>query len=213
MRPIHWLPPLAWMGVILLLSTDAGSVESTSRILLPLLRWILPSATPLQIDALHGLARKAAHFMEYTILTFLWFRALAGGGRWSPGAASWTALGVGLAWACLDEAHQALVLSRTASLGDIALDGTGTLAAVLIARKGWERAADTITTVLLWVALGGGATLLALNAAVGATGTVLWVTTAAAAVVLALRHRRRARPGPTPSDEDRGYRGGHRRID
>jgi len=198
MRPIHWLPPLAWMGVILILSTDAGSAEYSSRMLLPLLRWVLPSATPLQLEALHGLARKGAHVTEYAVLTFLWFRALAAGARWSPRAAAWTALATGLGWACLDEAHQTLVLSRTASLGDITLDGVGTLAAVLVARVGWRRAADATTTVLLWGAVAGGAALLALDTAVGASSTVLWVTTPAAAVVLALRRQWRVRPGPTP---------------
>lgn len=196
MRPIHWLPPLAWMGVIFLLSTDAGSAEHTSRMLLPLFRWLLPSATPLQLDALHGLVRKAAHVTEYAVLTFLWFRALAAGARWSPRAAAGAALATGLGWACLDEAHQILVLSRTASLGDIALDGLGTLAAVLVARVGWQRAADTATTVLLWGAVGGGTVLLALDTAVGVSSPALWITTPAAALVLALRRRARSRPTP-----------------
>ncbi|MGH7311652.1 MAG: VanZ family protein [Candidatus Rokuibacteriota bacterium] len=198
MRPIHWLPPLAWMAVIVLLSTEVGSAEYTSRMLLPLLRWALPWATPLQLDALHGLARKGAHVTEYAVLTFLWFRALTAGARWSPRAAAWTALATGLGWACLDEAQQSLARTRTASLGDIALDGAGTLAAVLVARMGWRRAADVTTTVLLWAAVGGGAALLALDIAVGASSTVLWVTTPAAAVVLALRRQWQVRSGPTP---------------
>jgi len=213
MRPIHWLPPLAWMGVILILSTDAGSAEYTSRMLLPLLRWVLPSATSLQLDALHGLARKSAHVTEYAVLTFLWLRALTAGAGWSPRAAAWTALATGLGWACLDEAHQILVLSRTASLGDIALDGVGTLAAVLVARAGWQHAADATATVLLWAAVGGGAALLALDAAAGVSAAVLWVTTPAAAVVLAFRRRGKARSGPTPSGGDRACRGARRRTD
>ncbi len=196
MRPIHWLPPLAWMGVIFLLSTDAGGAEHTRRLLLPLFRWLLPSATALQLDALHWLVRKAAHATEYAVLTFLWFRALAAGAGWSPGAAAWAALGTGLGWACLDEAHQALVRSRTASLGDIALDGAGALATALVARVGWRRVADTATAILLWVAVGGGAVLLVLDTAVGVSSPVLWITTPAAALVLALR--RRSRPRPTP---------------
>ncbi|HSF07345.1 MAG TPA: VanZ family protein [Methylomirabilota bacterium] len=196
MRPIHWLPPLAWMGVILLLSTEAGSAERTSRLLLPLFRWFLPSATALQLDALHGLVRKTAHVAEYAVLTFLWFRALRAGARWSPGAAAWVALATGLGWACLDEAHQIFVRSRTASPGDVVLDGVGTLAAVLVARVGWQRVADTTTAVLLWVALGGGAVLLALNTAVGVSSPGLWITTSAAALILALRRRARSRPTP-----------------
>ncbi len=196
MRPIHWLPPLTWMGVILLLSTDAGSAEHTGRLLLPLFRWLLPSATALQLDALHWLVRKAAHATEYAVLTFLWFRALAAGAGWSPGAAAWAALGTGLGWACLDEAHQAFVRSRTASPGDVALDGAGALAAVLVARLGWRRAVDATTALLLWAAVGGGAVLLALDAAVGVSSPALWITTPAAALLLALRLRSRSRPRP-----------------
>ncbi|HEY7364816.1 MAG TPA: VanZ family protein [Methylomirabilota bacterium] len=196
MRPIHWLPPLAWMGVILLLSTEAGSAERTSRLLLPLFRWLLPSATTLQLDALHGLVRKAAHVSEYAVLTFLWFRALTAGARWSPRAAAWVALATGLGWACLDEAHQILVRGRTASPGDVVLDGAGALAALLVARVGWQRVADMTTAVLLWGALGGGAVLLVLDATVGLSSPALWITTPAAALVLALRRRARSRPRP-----------------
>jgi VanZ family protein len=184
------------MGVIFLTSTDAGSAEHTSRLLLPLLRWLLPSASALQLDALHGLVRKAGHVTEYAVLTFLWFRALAAGAGWAPGAAAWVALATGLGWACLDEAHQILVRSRTASLGDVALDGAGALAAALVARVGWRRAADAATALLLWIAVGGGAALLVLDTVVGASSTALWIITPAAALVLALR--RRSRPKPTP---------------
>jgi VanZ family protein len=181
------------MGVILVLSTDAASAEQTGRILLPLLRWMLPAATPAQIEAWHGLARKAAHVAEYAILTALWLRALAAGARWSPRAAAWAALAAGVGWACLDEAQQALARSRTPSLGDVVLDGAGAVAAVLVAGTGWPRAVEVTTTVLLWIAAGGGAALLALNAAAGAPSTMLWITTPAAAVLLALRHRWRRR--------------------
>jgi VanZ family protein len=191
MKLIHWLPPLAWMGVIVILSTDAGSYDHTGGLLLPLFQWLLPSATPLQLDALHGLTRKAAHITEYAILTFLWFRALAGGARWSSRVAGWTALAAGLAWACLDEFHQMFVLSRTPSPGDVALDGMGAMAAVLVARAGWRHAAEATTTALLWVAVAGGAALLALDAAVGVSSTLLWVTTPVAAALLVLRRLKR----------------------
>jgi VanZ family protein len=198
MKPIHWLPPLAWMGVIVVLSTDVGSYEHTGRFLLPLFQWLLPSATPLQLDAVHALTRKAAHITEYAILTFLWFRALAGGARWSSRVAGWTALAAGLAWACLDEAHQMFVLSRTPSAGDVALDGMGAMAAVLVARAGWQRAAEATTSVLLGVAVVGGAVLLALGAVGGVSSALLWVTTPAAGALLAFRYFKRARSVSTP---------------
>src|SRR5262245_45282128 len=69
----YWLPPLAWMALIWGLSTDAGSAEHTSRFLLPLLKWLLPWASPGQIELAHGLVRKCGHVAEYAVLAALWF--------------------------------------------------------------------------------------------------------------------------------------------
>src|SRR3989442_3417362 len=75
MRPAHWLPPVLWMGVIMLLSTDTGSAAHTAELLLPLLDWLLPWASPGDLAAIHGLVRKGAHLTEYAILAALWYRA------------------------------------------------------------------------------------------------------------------------------------------
>src|SRR2546422_2320665 len=75
MRPAHWLPPVLWMGVIMLLSTDTGSAAHTGELLLPLLHWLLPWASPGDLAAIHGLVRKGAHLTEYAILAALWYRA------------------------------------------------------------------------------------------------------------------------------------------
>src|SRR3990172_4579243 len=86
MRPAYWLPPVAWMAVVLGLSSEGASAEQRSRFLLPLLRWLLPWAAPEQLAALHGLARKAGHVIEYAILTLLWFRAFRRGRGLGPRA-------------------------------------------------------------------------------------------------------------------------------
>src|SRR5438093_1380572 len=54
MRPTDWLPPVLWMGVIVGLSTDTASAEHTGRLLLPVLRWLLPWATPGQAATIAG---------------------------------------------------------------------------------------------------------------------------------------------------------------
>src|SRR6184192_2000697 len=84
MRPAHWLPPVLWMGVIMLLSTDTGSAAHTSELLLPLLHWLLPWASPGDLAAIHGLVRKGAHLSEYAILAALWYRAFTRGRRLTP---------------------------------------------------------------------------------------------------------------------------------
>lgn len=185
-----WLPPLLWMGVILVLSTDAASGERTGRLLMPVLRALLPGASPLQIEALHALARKAAHVTEYAILAALWFRAFARGPGWPAGRAGGAVLAIAAGWAALDEARQALVLSRTASLGDVALDVLGAAAATAVAGWGWRGAVDAATGALLWVAAVGGALVIALNLGVGVPAGLLWITVPAAIVALVVRRLR-----------------------
>src|SRR3989442_11285364 len=145
------------MGVIFWLSTDAGSAQQTSRLLMPVLTWLLPGATPLQLDALHVLTRKAAHVTEYAILAALWFRALVRGHAGSAPTVAWGALAISVAWAFADEAHQSFVISRTASLRDVAIDSAGVLAVVLVGPRGWRGGGGAATTPPLWAPAPGGA--------------------------------------------------------
>jgi VanZ family protein len=190
MRPSYWVPPIAWMALIVGLSSDTGSAEHTGALLRPLLGWVWPTATPLQFEALHGLVRKAGHLVEYSVLAVLWYRAFRGGRHWDPRPAGWGALALSIGWAVVDETHQSFVASRTASGADVVIDSAGAAAAVLIARAGW-RVAETATTILLWAAALGGALLIAVHLALGLSGGLLWLTTPAAAVALLVLHCRR----------------------
>src|SRR3989304_759991 len=71
------------------LGGGAASAEERSRVLLPLLRWLLPGAPPEQLAALHGLLRKAGHVAEYATLALLWFRAFRRGRGLAPRASAW----------------------------------------------------------------------------------------------------------------------------
>jgi VanZ family protein len=184
-RLASWLPPVVWMGIILWLSSGSWSAEETGSLLVPVLRW-LPWATPAQITALHFAIRKLAHVAEYAILALLWFRALAREGV-SPRRAAWLAFATSVAWASLDELHQSLVPSRTASAVDVGIDTASAAAAVALARGDWRRVADTLTTALLWVTAMGGLVVLVVNALAGVHAPSLWLTTPAAAGWLALR--------------------------
>src|SRR5205809_3687824 len=136
MRPAHWLPPVLWMGVIMLLSTDTGSAAHTSELLLPLLHWLLPWASPGDLAAIHGLVRKGAHLTEYAILAVLWYRAFRRGPTLGPPAAGGLAFVSSVAWAILDEWHQSLLPSRTGSAVDVAIDSTGAALALVLANRG-----------------------------------------------------------------------------
>jgi VanZ family protein len=187
-----WLLPVAWMALIMVLSTDAASAQQTGRLLIPLLQWALPWTSPPQLEAFHLLARKAAHFTEYAVLGALWFRALAR--HRSPGAATWLVLAIAVGWASLDEIHQFFVPSRGSSVADVALDTAGAAAAVVLLHGGW-RLVDLVTTTLLWVAFVGGALVLAINLYADVPSGILWVSAPAAMMALGLRWLRgRARP-------------------
>jgi len=209
MRPAHWLPPVLWMGVIMFLSTDTASAEHTGEFLLPVLRWLLPWASPGDLDAIHGLVRKGAHLTEYAILAALWYRALTHGSRLAPPAVGWLAFGISLAWAALDEWHQSFVASRTGSAVDVGIDGAGAALSLVAVCRGWRPALDGATTILLWLAAAGGAAAIAINAWAGVASGPLWVTTPAAGLTLLARARLRRKTDAGADGHGRG-RGGLR---
>jgi VanZ family protein len=181
------------MAVILWLASDSGSAERTGRILLPVLRFMFPGASPLQLDALHGLARKLAHATEYALLAGLWLRAFVAGGATPWRTAAWRAGAIAVVWAVIDESFQATVTSRTGSPLDVAIDAAGALAVALPAAVGWRTFADAVTGMLLWATAVGGTALVGLDLVAGVGAGVLWVAVPAAVVMLVLRHRARAR--------------------
>jgi VanZ family protein len=174
------------MAVIFWLSSARWSAENTGSVIVPLLQWLLPWATPVQLAALHGLARKAAHLTEYGILGALWYRAFVRGASARPGVAGWTAFGIAVGWAIVDEVHQSTTATRTASTRDVVLDAVGALLAIVAMQSGW-RAIDRATAILLWLAAIGGAAVLAINWAAGVPSGIIWATVAAAIALLAVR--------------------------
>lgn len=188
-RLATWAPPIAWMAVVLAMSSAAFSADTTGSILHPLLTWLLPWLTPDHVKLIHAMTRKAAHVTEYAILAALWLRAF-NRTTLGPGGAAWLAFGLSVVCAVVDETHQAFVPHRTGTAADVLVDTLGVLAVVLPARLGWWRAAETATGALLWVAAVGGALMLAVGLAAGTGGGVLWLTVPVAAAFLLYRRRR-----------------------
>lgn len=186
-----WAPPIVWTALVFTLSSAQFSAEQTGSLLHSLLQRLAPWLTPEHLARLHGLTRKAAHLTEYAILAALWFRAFTRGGATRPAAAR-LALALSVGCAALDEAHQALVPDRTGSVTDVLLDTLGALAVLVPARLGWWRVTDATTSVLLWVAAGGGLVFLALGLAAGGDGGLLRLTVPLAIVLLIYRWRRRS---------------------
>jgi len=130
---LRLLPPLCWTGLIAYFGGGQWSGDHTAAWLGPLLRALLPTASPEAMAAAHLLIRKAGHIIEYAVLAGLWRRGL--GGAWAP-------LGLTVLTACLDELRQSFTPGRVGSLVDVLLDGAAAAMALgLIALRARLRGA------------------------------------------------------------------------
>ncbi len=140
----YWTPVVVWAALISFFSTASFSSDSTSRFILPILRWLFPTASAATLQWLHFLVRKGAHLTEYFIFALLILRAVRAGRpgwkwRWAFAAAA-----IAACYATLDEFHQSFVPGRTASPYDSMLDTAGAVlglvCAWLLARRRERRA-------------------------------------------------------------------------
>jgi VanZ family protein len=129
----RWFPLIVWLCFIFFMSTGTFSADNTSLIIGPVLHFLFPGLPPDQIETIHGIIRKGAHVFEYFVLGLLFFRVFGAGkrGAWKW---QWSLLAVAgvAAWALGDELHQSFVMTRTASLRDVAIDTTGGLVAQFV---------------------------------------------------------------------------------
>lgn len=114
-------------------SSTAGASDNTSRIIGPLLKWLLPDSSAETITVIHGYIRKLAHFTEYAFLAFFAFRAFVFSGfdfvrnYWFV----WAFLTVA-AIASIDEYGQSLNPLRTGSIYDVLIDCAGGVAMIAL---------------------------------------------------------------------------------
>ena len=83
-----WWPAILWACLIFFLSTDTFSSDHTAWFFEPVIHWLVPSLSGEQIDFVHHIIRKSAHFTEYFIFCLLLYRAVRGvrkGWHWSWG--------------------------------------------------------------------------------------------------------------------------------
>jgi VanZ family protein len=129
----RWLPVIVWAIVISGFSTHVFTADNTSHIIIPVLHWIFPHASPQHLAEMHFLVRKSGHFIEYFILSLLILRGIRAGRKETR--LVWVAvtlLAVAV-YASLDEFHQSFVPGRTAAVSDVVLDTTGGAVAQLTA--------------------------------------------------------------------------------
>jgi VanZ family protein len=134
----YWAPLAVWLAAIFYFSTDAMSAEHTSRFIEPLIRRLLPDASPETVYVLHVGVRKLGHLAEYAVLGLLALRAVRSG-RAEPFRPRWAAIAFAIAagYALVDEYHQTFVRSRTGNLEDALVDMVG--AAAALALYAWAR--------------------------------------------------------------------------
>ncbi len=121
MPPSRYALPLLWLALVLVLGTAYFSASHTGAFVVPFLKTLAPGASSAKLNAIHMVLRK---------------------GR-TPRAAAWIALAVCLGCALVDETHQATIPTRSGSVRDLLVDGSGA-AGVLILARGRREARERI---------------------------------------------------------------------
>lgn len=131
----YWLPVLIWSVVIYSASSDNKSMHHSSRIIEPILRWLIPSISDTAVHSTVFVARKGAHVTEYAIFAMLLWRSFrstiwrsAVGWPWRCAFAAWL---VAALFAMSDEWHQLFVPGRQGSAWDVLIDSAGAAAGIL----------------------------------------------------------------------------------
>ncbi len=114
-RMAAWLPLLAWMALIYLVS-DQPDIPQVGTSLLDLL------------------VKKSLHALAYAILATLFWRALKTTPRLQAAALP-LALLLTIFYAASDEWHQTFVPGRSGRLSDVLIDTLGAVAAILLLHR------------------------------------------------------------------------------
>lgn len=133
-----WLPALLWAFVIFSASGDQKSVHRSSRIIEPVVRWLIPDVSDETVQRTVLIVRKWAHITEYAVFAALLlhgFRASmkAVPGEWSSRCARFAWLGA-TAFAITDEWHQLYVPGRQGSPWDVLIDSCGAVLGLFAVR-------------------------------------------------------------------------------
>ena len=125
----YWLPILLWASLIFSASGDKKSVQHSSRIIEPLVRWLFPDATNETVHTTVFVVRKCAHMTEFAIFTLLIWRAANATiwkqeSGWNRRAVIFAAASAVL-FAASDEFHQTFVPGRQGAVMDVVIDSVG----------------------------------------------------------------------------------------
>jgi VanZ family protein len=121
----RWWPAIVWAIVISGFSTGAFTSENTSRMIIPVLHFLFPHASPDTLAFMHHIIRKCAHFTEYFIFSLLILRGFRAGEKGTRLRWALLTILIVAGYASLDEFHQSFVPGRTAAVGDVLIDTSG----------------------------------------------------------------------------------------
>ena len=133
----YWLPVVLWLALIFSASADKASGHRSSRIIAPIVRWLVPNISQKNLETIVYSVRKTAHLTEYAVLALLLWRALASfrsrrdneADSTAPSGFPWRAAAIAFALATLyaitDEFHQTFVPSRQGQALDVFIDAFG----------------------------------------------------------------------------------------
>src|SRR5215470_11978009 len=128
-RLIYWIPALCVALLISTFSTHYFSGEETSRFIVPILRWLFPSADAHLLRWMHIAIRKAAHAIEFAAFSVAVFHGVrAERSGWTFRWAVITLL-IALGYGAFDEWHQSFVPLREARPRDLLIDLSGAVLA------------------------------------------------------------------------------------
>lgn len=128
----YWLPAICVAILISLFSTRYFNGEQTARVILPLLRWLFPSASRRLLHLMHFVIRKAAHVTEFAGFSIAVFHGVRGERRGWRLEWAFITLMIAAGYAGLDEWHQSFVPLREAGFRDVLIDSAGTLFAQVL---------------------------------------------------------------------------------
>jgi VanZ family protein len=130
----YWLPVLLWAALIFSASGDQKSVQHSSRIIEPLVRWLIPGISDEAVRTTVLVVRKCAHVTEFAVFTLLLWRAARGAlwkstERWDWNVATFV-FAVSVLFAISDEIHQSFVPGRQGAVMDVVIDSAGSACAM-----------------------------------------------------------------------------------
>ncbi len=129
LRLRYWIPAIGIAILISLFSTHYFSAEQTGRFILPVLRWLFPSASGHTLRVMHFGIRKMAHVTEFGVFSVAVFHGVRAERKgWRLNWAIITLL-IAVSYAGLDEWHQSFVPLRDARFRDVLIDAFGAVLA------------------------------------------------------------------------------------